>query len=142
MLLGVFTGFVRRARHDRRTQPGIGRQHPVKARPVQARARHQRRQALQTTHPEVPTVAESGGPPGYESGLWVGLFALRGAPEGAMQRLSADIAKVLAEQEVKDRFRAIGLEASVNTPAEIAALIRADLKRNADLVKRIGITPE
>jgi hypothetical protein len=46
VLLGVFTGFVRRTRHDRRTQPGIGREHAVKADQMQARSRHQRRQAL------------------------------------------------------------------------------------------------
>ena len=44
-LIGV--GFLRRARHDRGTQPDIGRQHAVKANQVQARARHQRGQALQ-----------------------------------------------------------------------------------------------
>ena len=53
-LIGV--GFLRRARHDCTTQSGIGRQHAVKANQVQARARHQRGQALhqfQRRHPDV-----------------------------------------------------------------------------------------
>ena len=49
-------GILRRARHDRGAQPGIGRQHPMKTDQMQARLRHQRRQALhefQRRHPDV-----------------------------------------------------------------------------------------
>ena len=49
-------GILRWTRHDRRTQPGIGRQHPMKTDQMQARARHQRGQALhefQRRHPDV-----------------------------------------------------------------------------------------
>jgi len=41
VLGGVFTGILRRTRHDRGTQPGIGREHAVAADQMQARTRHQ-----------------------------------------------------------------------------------------------------
>jgi len=58
----VFTGFVRRVRYDRRTQLCVGRERPVKARQVQPRVPHQRRQALQEFQRREPQVCDSVAP--------------------------------------------------------------------------------
>ena len=43
---------------------------------------------------------------------------------------------------MRERYRAVGFEAKASTPAEMGALIRTELRRYGDLVKRIGITSE
>ena len=94
------------------------------------------------SEPDVPTVKELGGPEGYEVDSWIGLVALRGTPPDVVRRINADLAKVLAEPDVKERFKGLGVEPISNTPAEMAGMIHAELKRYGDLIKRIGLTAE
>lgn len=87
--------------------------------------------------PEVPTIGEFY--PGYQLSTWLGLFAPAGVPDAVMEKLRADIGRVLALPEVKDRFAAIGgLEPLVTTPQEFAALIRADYDKFGRLARQIG----
>jgi tripartite-type tricarboxylate transporter receptor subunit TctC len=87
--------------------------------------------------PELPTIAESG-VPGYEFILWYGLVAPAGVPADIIARLNAEIGKVLRDQEISSRLAAQGVEAKPSTPQEFAALIRADLKKYAKVVKQTG----
>jgi len=94
------------------------------------------------THPDIPTVAEAGGPAGYEVDTWVSLVAPRGTPPELARRISADIAAALAEGEVRERYRGIGVEPVSNTPAQLAELIRGDTKVYGEIVKRAGVKAE
>ena len=95
------------------------------------------------SHPDVPTVAEAGGPAGYELDTWVSIVAPRGTPRHVVNRVSGDIAKVLALPDLGERFRAgLGVEPFATTPAQMAELLRADLKSYGELIKRTGITAE
>jgi tripartite-type tricarboxylate transporter receptor subunit TctC len=92
--------------------------------------------------PHVPTVQETGGPPGYELVSWIGIVAPRGTPPDIVSRISADMARAVAEPDIKERFKALGVLPTSSTSAEMANLIRADLRSNGDIVRRTGITAE
>jgi len=92
--------------------------------------------------PEVPSAREAGGPPDYEVSTWTGIVAPHGTPPEIVARISADIGTALADPVLRSRFRQLGFQAAATTPAEMSALIHAELRRYADLVKRIGISAE
>jgi tripartite-type tricarboxylate transporter receptor subunit TctC len=92
--------------------------------------------------PNVPTAVESGGPAGYEVETWVGLVAPRGTSSDITTKISSDISRAMVEPDIRDRYRALGLTNVSSTPAEMAAAIRMNLKKNADVVRRMGIQPE
>lgn len=92
--------------------------------------------------PEVPSAREAGGPADYQVETWTSIVAPRGTPAETVRRISADMAAVLSDPEVRGRFRSLGFVATSTTSAETSALVKSELKRYGDLVKRIGITAE
>jgi tripartite-type tricarboxylate transporter receptor subunit TctC len=88
--------------------------------------------------PEVPTIAESG-LPGYEFASWYGLFAPAGTPSAIIDQLQGAVRKVLERADMRERLLAEGNEAVGNTPAEFAAVIRADIAKYAKIVKSANI---
>ena len=90
------------------------------------------------TLPNVPTVAE-GGLPGFTYNLWVGMFAPAGTPAEIVDRINADVNRVVQTPEVKERMAALGAEAMVMTPAEFRKFMREELDENAKVVKAAGI---
>lgn len=92
--------------------------------------------------PDVPTMAEAGGPPGLEVKAWVALFAPRGTPAPVVAKVNEDLRRVLVEPEVRDRFATFGFEPYAASPAEITREMQADLKRYGDIVKRAEISTD
>jgi tripartite-type tricarboxylate transporter receptor subunit TctC len=90
--------------------------------------------------PDVPTVAEAGGPANFEVKTWVGLFAPRGTPKPVIDRISADVAKALSEPSTRERLATFGFEPFVAPPAEVGAAIAADSKQFAEVVRRAKIS--
>jgi len=90
------------------------------------------------TLPNVPTVAE-GGLPGFTYNLWVGMFAPAGTPAEIVDKINADVNRVVQTPEVKERMAALGAEAMVMTPAEFRKFMRDELDENAKVVKAAGI---
>lgn len=94
-----------------------------------------RRSAL---FPELPTIGEIY--PGYEITIWLALFAPAGTPEPVITRLRAEIAKILALPDVKEKLNAGGgLEPFPTRPEEFAALIRSDYEKFGKVVREIGV---
>ena len=91
--------------------------------------------------PEVPTFAESG-LPGFVVDAWVGVLAPARTPRPVIERLQREIAAVLAEPAVKERYAVLGIEPVGNTPEEFAAQIREDLARWEKVVRQAGIKLE
>ena len=87
--------------------------------------------------PDVPTVAESG-LPGYEAIAWNGLLAPAGTPPEVVARLNAELKKVLASPDVKDKFEAQGFAASWNTPADFGRFMTAEVEKWGKVVKISG----
>lgn len=77
-------------------------------------------------YPNVPATAELPSLRGYEVSGWTGLFAPRGAPAAVREKITADVAEVLASPEVAERYRAIGYEAPAVGGAAFAELIRRE----------------
>lgn len=87
--------------------------------------------------PDLPTVAESG-LPGYEAMPWLGIVAPAGTPKAVVDRLYKEVSEVLKMQEVKDRFKSLGLDIIGNTPAEFATFIAQDQKKWDQVIKNSG----
>jgi tripartite-type tricarboxylate transporter receptor subunit TctC len=90
--------------------------------------------------PEVPTVAESG-VPGYEATIWLGLMAPTGTPKPVIDRLNAEINKILQRPDVKRAWNEQGAEPMVMSPAEFEKYLNQDIAKWAKIVKISGATP-
>jgi tripartite-type tricarboxylate transporter receptor subunit TctC len=91
--------------------------------------------------PEVPTFIESG-LAGYEVNGWYGLLGPRGMPRAIVERLNAELRKVLAETDTQARLAANGIEPAATSADEFAALIRSEIEKWAKVVRAAGIKPE
>ncbi len=90
------------------------------------------------TLPDLPTVAESG-LPGYEAVGWFGLLAPVATPRPTVAKASADVNRVLAEREVREKMLGLGADPSGDTPEEFARFIREDQAKWSKVMKEAGI---
>jgi tripartite-type tricarboxylate transporter receptor subunit TctC len=88
-----------------------------------------------------PTLIESG-VPGVRSSIWAGLFAPKGVPQPIIDKLYAEIAKILQLPDVKERFAAGGGVTVGMPPAEFAAAIRTEAAGLKIVVAKAGVKPE
>jgi tripartite-type tricarboxylate transporter receptor subunit TctC len=84
--------------------------------------------------PNVPTVAEVA-VPGFDFSLWGGYFAPRETPDAIVQRLNAEITRVLAEPDLRARFEAEGSSVEAMPAARVDSFVRAEADKYAQLVK-------
>ncbi len=91
--------------------------------------------------PDVPTVAESG-VKDFAIATWFGLLGPTGMPPELVNRIQADVAKVLATPEVKTKLTDLGVDISGNKPAEFSAYLRTEVARYAKVIQEAGIKPE
>ena len=88
--------------------------------------------------PDIPTVSEAG-LAGYEAPEWIGMFAPVATPREIVIKLNAELVKVAASPDFRERLRKNGLEPPrVNTPEEFAAFIQSERQRAQLLVKSTG----
>ena len=90
------------------------------------------------TAPDLPTMAESGFP-GFEAVPWFGLMAPAGTPAPIIDKLYRETVRVLAVPDVRKRLEELGLDVIGSSPAEFAALIRAEIPQWAKVIKEAGI---
>jgi tripartite-type tricarboxylate transporter receptor subunit TctC len=91
--------------------------------------------------PEVPTFIESG-LEGFVVDSWVGILAPAKTPRPVIERLHKEIAAVLGEPEIRERYATLGIEPVGNTPEQYTRQIRADLARWEKVVRQAGIRIE
>ena len=90
-----------------------------------------------TVLPDVPTIAEAG-VPGYELTIWLGIMAPAGTPQAIVEKLNAEINKVISSAEVKQAWDKQGAVPLVMTPAEFDTYLRKDIEKWAQVVKVSG----
>ena len=88
--------------------------------------------------PQVPTFAEAG-LPAFEIAGWTGLFAPAGTPKEIIDKISGEMARILAMPEIVERLINQGLEPLISNPEQFAALLKSDMAKFAKLIKDANI---
>ncbi len=88
--------------------------------------------------PNIPTMAEQG-MPGFDAGIWIGLFAPAGTPSAIVDKLSATANAALKTDDVGKALDAQGIDPLGTTPAEFATFIKNDIVKWSDVLKRAGL---
>lgn len=91
--------------------------------------------------PGIPSLAQAG-LPGYEGDDWFGVFAPAGTPLPIRERMSKEMARILALPEIRERLFTLGAEAASSTPARFEAFSRDYIVRTRKLAETIGIKPQ
>lgn len=87
--------------------------------------------------PDVPTVSEAG-VKGYEATIWLGVMAPTGTPKPVVDRLNAEIQKIIARPDVRKTWNEQGAEPLSMTPAEFEKYLNDDIAKWAKVVKLSG----
>jgi tripartite-type tricarboxylate transporter receptor subunit TctC len=90
--------------------------------------------------PDLPTVAEDLGVPGYEVTVWYGMVAPAGTPPEAIATLNRALARALDAPEVRERIAKTGAVPAATTPAEFGELVRAETQKWGRLVGELKLT--
>lgn len=91
--------------------------------------------------PGVPTVAEAG-LPGAESGAWYGILAPSGVPPSILERLNAELAKVVQRPEVREQFGKLGIDAADSSRTTFEKMIAHEITRWKPLFESTKITAD
>ena len=91
--------------------------------------------------PEAPTMSEAG-VNGFEVTAWFGFMAPAGTPPAVIQKVSADVARLVTTPEVQARMVADASEPVGSTPDDYAAFIKAEIAKWAAVVKQANMKPE
>ena len=89
----------------------------------------------------MPTL-EQAGLKGYEVSNWLGVFAPAGTPADIVKSLNAAIGRAMAVPELKQQLVSLGIEPAFSTPEALGALVRSDIPKWAEIVKRSGATAD
>jgi tripartite-type tricarboxylate transporter receptor subunit TctC len=98
--------------------------------------------ATRSAHaPGIPTIAESG-VPGFDASIWQGIFTMARTPPQIVTRLNREVVGALATTEVKEQMATAGVDTTPSTPAQLAAYVRDEIARWAQVIKTSGARVE
>ena len=93
--------------------------------------------------PDVPTIAEAGPLPGYAVDVWLGVMAPAGTPRPIVERLNAEINKIVQDPKVvKEKLHPVGLSPVGTTPERLLEVMKTELVKYQKIAKDAGIKPE
>jgi tripartite-type tricarboxylate transporter receptor subunit TctC len=87
--------------------------------------------------PELPTIAEAA-LPNYEVSLWYGLLAPANTPQAIVQRLHAEVTRIIALPAVREQWASLGAEPMNTTPEQFAAFLKNDIVKWQKVVRESG----
>ena len=90
---------------------------------------------------EVPTLTEAGGP-ALDLRTWVGLLAPRGVPKAVVDKINADLTRVLSEPDVRDQLIGMAFESWATPVQDLSNRIDADINKYGDLMKKLNLARE
>ncbi len=88
--------------------------------------------------PNVPTVNESG-VPGYEATIWLGIMAPKGTPKEIVDKLNAEIGRIIAKPEIREAWAKQGAVPMTMSPDQFGAYLKQDIDKWAKVIKTAGI---
>jgi tripartite-type tricarboxylate transporter receptor subunit TctC len=88
--------------------------------------------------PNVPTVAESG-VPGFEVTSWQGIFAPAGTPKPIIDKLHDEILKIIAQPEMQERLKGLGMQPTPLTTEQVTAFQKAEVEKWAQVIKAANV---
>jgi tripartite-type tricarboxylate transporter receptor subunit TctC len=88
--------------------------------------------------PHLPTIAEAA-LPGYEAVTWWGLFAPSRTPREIINKVHADVVKVLQMPDTREKLAREGVSPAGNTPEQFAAMIEKDIVTLGRVVKAANV---
>ena len=91
--------------------------------------------------PEVPTMIESG-LAGFESGVWWSVVAPKGTPPEIINRINAELGKMIQSPDVRDTYSKLGLTPQHSSPTKVAETIRTESPVMAKILKAAGVEAE
>ncbi|SMP70140.1 tripartite tricarboxylate transporter substrate binding protein [Noviherbaspirillum suwonense] len=91
--------------------------------------------------PDIPTLAEAG-LPGFEAVSWFAMFAPANTPAPVVNKLQAEISKILKSPDISKKLLDLGLDPSGSTPAELAAYQKSEIAKWSKVVKDSGAKVE
>ena len=91
--------------------------------------------------PQLPTMAEAG-LPGYETSTWGGLLAPACTPKAVVAKLNAEVNRILAMPDVRQKLLDAGIEPAQGSPEQFAQFIEKEMAKWAKVAKDAGIQPE
>jgi tripartite-type tricarboxylate transporter receptor subunit TctC len=91
--------------------------------------------------PDVPTMIESG-LAGFESGVWWSVVAPKGTPPEIINRINAELGKMVQSPDVRDTYSKLGLTPQHSSPSKVAETIRTESPVMAKILKAAGVEAE
>lgn len=89
--------------------------------------------------PDVPTVAESGGPKGFEVTGWNAIVVPPGLPASVTDKIKRDIEKGLAEADVQEKFKSFGYEPFPTTRDQFKQFVQSETQRFTDVIRKANV---
>jgi tripartite-type tricarboxylate transporter receptor subunit TctC len=91
--------------------------------------------------PDMPTMQEAGVSP-FNVTSWSGYFGPAGMAAPIVQKLNAEIRKIVERPEIKAQLAALGFDAFSGTPAQLATFVKSEIQNWHEMVKAAGIEPQ
>jgi tripartite-type tricarboxylate transporter receptor subunit TctC len=94
-----------------------------------------------SSFPDLPTISEAG-LKGYDTSTWGGILAPAGTPKDVVNKLNAEVNKILASPDVREKLAVASIEPAGGTPAQFVQFINAEMARWAKVATTAGVQPE
>jgi tripartite-type tricarboxylate transporter receptor subunit TctC len=82
------------------------------------------------------------GIPGYRAGVWWAVMAPRGTPGAIVERLNAELGRIVELADVREQYASLGVETEHSTPQQVTERIKTDTVEVARILKAAGVEPE
>ena len=91
--------------------------------------------------PDIPTVAESG-LPGFESSNWFGIFAPANTPRAVVERVNAEMNRIVKDPAIRERFHTLGFETTGGTPQALASIMQSEAQKWSKVIHDANVKAE
>jgi tripartite-type tricarboxylate transporter receptor subunit TctC len=91
--------------------------------------------------PDMPTMSESG-LAGFDSWTWFGIFGPAGTPQAVVDRVNAEMNRIVSDPAIRERFAQLGFETAGGKPADFAAVVQSEARKWSQVIRDAHVKPE